>query len=340
MRIPLLLSLLLAGVLPPAGAAPLRVCATVPELGSLAREIGGDAVDVTVFVRSAEDPHHLIARPSFVRALHSADAVVSVGLELEVGWLPPLLEGARNSRLAAGQPGFIDTAEAIEPLQVPVGGFDRSHGDVHPGGNPHYLLDPVNGLRVARLLASRFADLRPDDAAGFAARYEDFEKRLLARLLGAELAGKLDPAAAVEAIEKGTLDAHLAVAAPGVAVGGWFGALGPYRGQSIVDDHDMWVYFTTRFGLKVAAHLEPKPGLPPTTRHLEEVIAMMRRDQIRAVFTNAYFDRRHADVVARETGARVASLAHQCGAREGTDDYLAMCDHNVREAAAALAKAP
>lgn len=340
MRIPLLLSLLLAGVLHPAGAAPLRVCATVPELGNLAREIGGDAVDVTVFVRPAEDPHHLIARPSFVRALHSADAVVSVGLELEVGWLPALIEGARNSRLAAGQPGFIDASEAIEPLQVPAGGFDRSHGDVHPGGNPHYLLDPVNGLRVARLLASRFADLRPDDAAGFATRYEDFEKRLLTRLLGADLSGKLDPAAAVEALEKGTLDAHLAVAAPGVAFGGWIGALAPYRGQAVVDDHDMWVYFTTRYGLRVTGHLEPKPGLPPTTRHLQEIIALMRRDHIRAVLTNAYFDRRHADIVARETGARVAALAHQCGAREGTDDYLAMCDHNVREAATALAKAP
>lgn len=338
MRTRFFASLLLAGLPAISGAAPLSVCATVPELGSLAREIGGDAVEVTVFVRPAEDPHHLIARPSFIRKLHSADAVLSVGLELEVGWLPALIEGARNSRLNVGKPGFIDASEAIEPLKVPAGSVERSLGDIHPGGNPHYLLDPVNGLRVARLLATRFADLRPESADTFVARYEDFEERLQAKLLGPELSAKLDPAATTSALETGTLDAHLAAAAPGLATGGWLGLLGPYHGQPVIGDHDMWVYFTARFGLKTLGHLEPKPGLPPTTKHLEQTIGLMRREKVRVLLANAYFDPRHAGFVARESGARVAALAHQCGAREGTADYLAMIDFNVRATAAAFAE--
>ncbi|RIK90389.1 MAG: hypothetical protein DCC71_25575, partial [Proteobacteria bacterium] len=191
--------LVLAGA---ARAEPLRVIATVPDLADLARSVGGDAVDATSLVKGPQDPHFVEARPSFVRALHDADLLLAVGLELESGWLPALLQGARNARIAPGAPGHLDASDAVAPLEVPSAPVDRSMGDVHALGNPHYLTDPVRALHVAGAIRARLAALRPEESAGFDARYDTFARRLVAALVGAELAARAAPEEIAREVER------------------------------------------------------------------------------------------------------------------------------------------
>jgi ABC-type Zn uptake system ZnuABC Zn-binding protein ZnuA len=317
-------------------ARPLQVAATVPELGSLVREIGGDQVTVTVFAKGTEDPHFVEAKPSFIKTLSQADLFIQIGMEHETGWAPVLLQNARNRRVLPGARGFVDASAAIVPLDVPTGQVDRSLGDVHRAGNPHYLLDPVNGLKVARLIRDKLIELRPEGRPFFAQRYDAFRQRLGVALVGETLAQKYDPEklATLDEVEK--LADFLTAQGDAGRLGGWLGLLRPYAGAKVVADHNLWPYVARRFGLSVVAFLEPKPGLPPTTKHLNEMIALMRAQRITVVLANPYFDPRAAQLMVEQTGARLVKMAHQVGARPGTDDYLPMVDYNVRQLAAAL----
>ena len=317
-------------------AEPLRVCATVPELGNLAEEIGGTEVTVTVFTKGTESPHYTVPKPSFIKALNVCNAYVQIGIELEIGWAPVLLQSARNAAILPGRAGFIDASEVISALDVPSGQIDRSMGDVHPGGNPHYLLDPLNGLRVAALLRDRFAALRPQAEQHFAARYADFRQRLGNALVGAALSRKYDFEKLALLAEHGRLIDFLDSQGDTALLDGWLGITRPLAGVKIVAEHDAWAYFAARFGLQVVGFLEPIPGVPPTTSHIGTVIERMRAEQVGVVLTIAYFDPRYARFVSEKTGAAVVPLAHQVGARPGTDDYLSMTDYNVRQLAAAL----
>ena len=181
-------SLLLALLVAVAGAAePLHVCATTTDLGDLVRAVGGEDVAVTVFARGGDDPHFVEPRPSFAKALAGAELVVSVGMELELGWLPTVLTQARNPRLAPGQPGSFAASSAIVPLGLPSGPVDRSQGHVHAGGNPHFLSDPVCGVQVAKALSARLGQLRPDLAAACETRYRSFTLHVARQLLGPAL---------------------------------------------------------------------------------------------------------------------------------------------------------
>jgi hypothetical protein len=186
----------------PALAEPLQVVTSVPDLADLAHQIGGDEVEASALVRGPQDPHFMDPRPTFVRRLHDADLYVEVGLQLEIGWSPVLLQAARNPHVRPGGDGYVDASRAIVPLEVPAGVVDRSQGDVHAGGNPHYLSDPLNGLRVARLLAERLSAARPAAAAKFAAGAAAFERALLGQLVGAELASRVLAAELSLAIEQ------------------------------------------------------------------------------------------------------------------------------------------
>ena len=325
--------LLTAGSL---AAEPLRVCATVPELGSLAEEVGGAEVTVTVFTKGTEDAHFTVPKPSFVKALNACNAYVQMGLELEIGWAPVLLQSARNPGILSGAPGFIDASTVISAHSVPSGRIDRSMGDIHPGGNPHYLVDPMNGLRVAALLRDRFSALHPDAQQLFAERYADFRQRLGSALVGEALSRKYDFEKLVLLAEHGRLVDFLDSQGDTALLGGWLAALRPHAGTKMVAEHDGWSYFSERFGLEVIAFLEPIPGVPPTTSHLGAVIEQMRAEQIGVVLTTAYYDPRYARFVSEKTGAAVVPVAHQVGARPGTGDYLAMTDYNVKQLAVAL----
>ncbi|MBA3686980.1 MAG: zinc ABC transporter substrate-binding protein [Planctomycetes bacterium] len=312
----------------------LRVCASVPDLGSIARAVGGDLVEVTVFAKGGEDPHFVEPRPSFIKALARADALIEIGMELEIGWLPAVVQQAGNGRVQPGARGRITAGDAITPLGVPTGPIDRSQGDVHAMGNPHFLPDPLAGVAIARLLRDRFAELRPGSSAAFAANYAAFATAIAEALAGASAAQTLGSEQVLDGVEQGTLDAQLAKS--GTALGGWLAALKPCAGLAVVADHDLWPYFAKRFGLRIVGFLEPKPGLPTTSRHLTAIAAQMSAQQVAVIIINPTFDRRHAETVAKRTGATIASLAHQVGAAPGTDEYLAFIAYDVAALAAAV----
>jgi ABC-type Zn uptake system ZnuABC Zn-binding protein ZnuA len=315
---------------------PLHVAVTVPDLGSLVQEIGGDQVAVTVFAKGTEDAHFIEAKPSFIKTLSEADLFVEMGMEMEMGWAPVLQQNARNANVLPGARGFLDASTAITPLDVPSGPVDRSMGDVHPAGNPHYLLDPINGLRVARLLRDKLIELRPERREYFDGRYANFRQRLGAALVGEALAKKYDVEKLALLFEAGKLGDFLRSQGEESLLGGWFDLMMPYRGAKVVGDHNMWPYFARRFGISVIGFLEPKPGLPPTTKHLNDLIESMRGQGAKVILANPYFDPRFAQFVAERTGAQVVSIAHMVGARAGTDDYISMVDYDVRQLAGAL----
>jgi ABC-type Zn uptake system ZnuABC Zn-binding protein ZnuA len=321
---------------------PLIVCTAVPDLADLAHEIGGDQVQVESFTKGPQDPHFLEGRPAFIKSMSQADVWAHVGLDLEVGWAPVLLRECRNGRVQVGNPGFLDCSTAITPLDLPTGPVDRSMGDVHGFGNPHYLLDPLNGLKVAALMRDRFTQLRPAKKDYFAARYADFRKRLGIALVGEQLAAKhpddFEKLALLQ--EKGKLKDFLTSVKQQDLLGGWLGKMMPYYGKKVVADHNLWPYFSRRFGLDMVGFLEPKPGLPPTTKHLGDLIDRMKQAGVGAIFAAPYFDPRHAKFVSDNTGAKVGEMAHQVGSRAGTDDYLAMIDYDVRQAASVLGGTP
>lgn len=331
--------LLTALVATTATAEPLRVCTTTPDLGSLVTEVGGDEVVVTVFARGPEDPHFVEAKPSFVKSLSEAQLLVVSGLDLEVGYLPPLLRGARNADAQPGGRGYLDASTAITPLAVPTGVVDRSMGDIHPFGNPHYLTDPLNGLRVAALIRDTLTTLRPDARETFARRFEAFRDRLGARLVGDGLAKKYEFEKLATLFDLGKLQAFLQSQPDAPKLGGWLGAMQPYHGAKAVDDHPLWPYFARRFAIDVVGDMEPKPGIPPTTRHLAELVDLMKAQQVKLILASAYYDPRHARFLAEQTGARIAAMASQVGARDGTGTYLDMIDYNVRQVVAALSGA-
>ncbi len=332
----ILAAIVMLGVAGFTQAAPLKVCCTVPDLGYLVREIGTDHVRVVVFAKGPEDAHFIEAKPSFVKELSEADLFVQMGLELELGWAPVLLRGCHNSKVQPSARGFLDCSKAIQPIDVPTVAVDRSQGDVHPQGNPHYLLDPVNGLRVARLIRDKLSELDPSHKQQFARQYEQFHKKLAAALVGEKLAAAYDIEKLMIAQDRGQLLNYLKQQNQLDQLGGWLGSVKDLQGTKIVVDHNMWNYFARRFGLQVVAAMEPKPGLPPTTGHLKGVVEQMKQQQVRVVVTSPYFNPRHAEFLAQNTGAKVSLLAHQTEATQGAGDYFALFESNIRSLTAAL----
>ncbi|MBL8843086.1 MAG: zinc ABC transporter substrate-binding protein [Planctomycetes bacterium] len=325
-----------------ASSEPLRVCCTVPSIGSIAQEVGGDRIALTVFAKGGENPHFLDARPSHVKALAAADLFVQQGMELEIGWAPVLLQQCRNAKVQPGQLGFLDASVVVTPLEVPTAPVDRSHGDVHPGGNPHYMTDPVNGLKVARLLRERFTQLLPEAADGFAQRCARFEQRLCRALVGDALADAFPADTVIKLAElqaDGRLAAFLQQQGRSEKLAGWLGVLAPYAGTAVIADHNQWIYFGRRFGLLFAGYLEPKPGVAPSTRHLGELIGAAPAANVKLVFTAPGFDPKSARFVAEKLGLPLLSLAHEVGATATATDYVAMVQFDVEQIGAALARA-
>lgn len=317
-------------------AAPLKVCVTVSELGSLVREIGGNQVAVIVFAKGTENPHFVEAKPSLIKDLSQADLFIQIGLELEVGWVPVLLQNAANGKVLPGARGNLDTSSAISPLEIPVGTIDRSMGDVHPFGNPHYLTDPLNGLKVAALIRDKLGELRPGEQKYFQERYQAFRQKLGTAMVGERLARKYDFEKLALLYEHGKLLDFLKTQHDEALLGGWLGQMLPYFGAKAVADHNIWPYFGHRFGIVEVGFMEPKPGVPPTTRHLAELIKQMQDQKVKLILASPFFDSRHAQFLAGKTGAKIVEMAHQVGARPGAGDYLGMIDYNVRQLAAAL----
>lgn len=285
---------------PAAAASKLRVVATTEDLAALAREVGGDRVQVEAIARGYQDPHFVDPKPSFILKLSRADLLIFVGLQLEIGWLPPLITQSRNRRVQVGAPGYMDVSQYNQILDIPTGIITRAMGDVHPLGNPHYWLDPENGRRSARAIQARLAQLRPEDAAYFQQRFEDFSRRL------------------AEAEKR------------------WDQQMAPYRGTQVVSYHRSWPNFVKRFGLVVVGYVEPKPGIPPTPRHTLKLINQMRRDNIKLILVEPYFDLKTPESIARATGAEVLVLLPSVGGEREVTDYFKLFDYNIGLLTAAL----
>jgi ABC-type Zn uptake system ZnuABC Zn-binding protein ZnuA len=321
-----------------ARADAISVCTTTTTLRSLVQEIGGDDVTVTAFAKGTEDAHFVDPRPSFVKKLYQADILVLNGFELEIGWLPVLLRGARNSRVIPGASGYIDASQVITPREVPVE-FDRSMGDVHPYGNPHYLLDPVNGLRVAGMIRDQLSVIRPLQREAFTQRLEDFRSRLADALVGEKLATRYDVEKLALLAEHGKLYSFLESQGEIDALGGWYGLLRSDTDLKAVGDHNLWVYFAERFGVRMVGYMEPKPGIPPTTTHLRHLIEQMRAEHVGLILSSPYYNPAHGRFLSEHTGARVVQVAHEVGGVEDAKDYLSMVGHNVRGLVSDPAKA-
>ncbi len=296
-KIPLILSILLTAVLPV--HAKINVVATLPDFASIAREIGGDKVDVTAMAKPTEDPHFVDARPSFVVQLRNADVLIEGGAELEIGWLPPLLQNARNPKIEVGKPGRVQASQGVRLMNVPAN-VTRAAGDVHALGNPHYMTDPIIAKAVAQHIAQAFGAVDPPNAAFYDANAKKFEATINAKLQE------------------------------------WGTAMLPFKGQKVVAYHDSWPYFAHRYGIGIDIFLEPKPGIPPSPSHLAEVIEQIKAQKIKAIIVEPFHDRKIAEKVASATGAKVVDFAQYPGAFSNTESYVKLMDVLVARLAAAM----
>ena len=286
----------------PARAA-LNVIATTEDLASIAREVGGDKIKVESLSRGYQDPHFVEAKPSFVIKLHSADLLIVVGRELEIGWLPPLVTQARNAKVQPGAEGYLDASQGVKILEIPTGQITRAMGDVHPQGNPHYWLDPDNGVRIAKAIQAKLAAMDAADAEYFSQHEQAFEKKV------------------AEAEKR------------------WDAAMAPFKGTKVVTYHRSWPNFVDRFGLEVIGYVEPRPGIPPSPSHTIDVINEMKAQKVKVILVEPYFDLKTPNSIASATGARVLVMAPSVGAEKEITDYVALFDYDVKLLTEALKQA-
>lgn len=289
---PTLLGLLLGA--PGVARAAVTVITTTEDLAALTREVAGDKARVDFIGRGYQDPHFVEAKPSFILKLAKADLLVVVGRDLEIGWLPPLVQQSRNARIQVGADGYLDASLAARILDVPTGPVTRAMGDVHPLGNPHYWLDPANGRRVAQAIAQKLSQLDPGSAATFAARYADFDRRL------------------AEGEKR------------------WDVLMAPYKGLKVVTYHRSWPNFCERFGLDVVGYVEPKPGIPPSPGHTIQLMREMRRLGVKILLVEPYFDSKTPDSIGRETGAKVLVMPPSVGGEKEITNYIELFDHDIQ----------
>src|SRR5882724_6756889 len=284
------------------GASKLNVMTSTQDFAAIAREIGADKVNVDSIAMGYQDPHFVEPKPSFLLKLQKADLLAVVGLQLEIAWLPPLITQSRNSRIQPSNAGYLDMSQFCEILEIPTTQVTRAMGDVHPLGNPHYWLNPENGRRIAKAYQTKLSEMRPADAAYFAQRYADFDKRL------------------TEAVKR------------------WDAQMAPYRGRKVVTYHRSWPNFCERFGLNVIDYVEPKPGIPPTPSHTLEVINTMKRENIKLILVEPYFDLRTPNSIASAVGGQVVVLLPSVGGVKEVNDYFQLFDYDIKLLTEAFAK--
>src|SRR3989441_6688176 len=271
----------------------LNVVTTTEDLASIAREVGGDRIAVEAIARGYQDPHFVEAKPSFILKLQKADLLIAVGRELEIGWLPPLIQQSRNGKIQPGAAGYLDASLGATILEIPTGNITRAMGDVHPLGNPHYWLDPENGKRIAKEIADKLSELRPNDRAYFEQQFTSFATRL-------------------DAAEKR-----------------WLAQMAPYKGTKMVTYHRSFPNFAERFGLDIVGYVEPKPGIPPTPQHTLDLINQMKKANVRLVLVEPYFDLKTPNSIGRATGAEVLVMPPSVGGVKEASDYFKLFDYDL-----------
>jgi zinc/manganese transport system substrate-binding protein len=281
-------------------AAKVRVVTSLQDLASIAQAIGGDRVEAASLAKGYQDPHFVDAKPSFVLLLSRADLLIVAGLELEIGYLPPLIDQSRNPKIHPGSPGYLDASIGCDILQRPTTQVTRAMGDVHPYGNPHYWTDPENGRVIARGVAARLSELDPPGRDAYARNLAAFEQKLTAKEQE------------------------------------WTAKMAPYAGLHVVTFHESWPNFAKRFKLVVAGTVEPKPGIPPTPSHTLEIINLIKNEKIPLILVEPYFDRKTPDYIAGQTGAKVLVFYPSVGGTPAIKDYFALFDVDIDAFVAAM----
>jgi zinc/manganese transport system substrate-binding protein len=310
---------------PAAPAAPVKVVTSLTTYGAIAREIVGDRGTVTSIAQGDEDPHFVQPKPSFVAVLRNADLFVTTGLDLEL-WVPALLDRAGNRKISEGGPGYVAAYRGMELLEVPTS-LSRAQGDIHVDGNPHIHTDPLNGIIIARNILSGLQRVSPDNAAFFAAREQDFEKRVLEATMGSGLVQILTPASAFDLLRSDKLLDFLGrqqyQGKPLLGrLGGWLKQGEVFRGKEMACYHKEWAYFSRRFRVSCVTFIEAKPGIPPTPGHVQEVIRLMRERKTPVLFASNYFDRKQIQQVAERTGAKAVIVPENTAGAPGVDTYF------------------
>src|SRR5438128_11612864 len=285
---------LLILLLPAASEAKkLNVVTATTDMAALAQEVGGDRINVESIARGYQDPHFVEAKPSFLLKLRQADLLVVVGLQLEIGWLPPLVTQSGNPRIQQGAAGYLDASQFAEILDIPTGPVTRAMGDVHPLGNPHYWLDPDNGRRIAKGIAAKLGEMDPGDSVYFQQRFQDFDKRLTA------------------AEQK------------------WDAEMKPFRGRKIVTYHNSATNFAKHFHVDVIGYVEPRPGIPPTPTHTIELVGLMKRENCKLVLVEPYFDLKTPNSIGSSTGAKVVVYLPSVGGEKQVTNYFELFDYDI-----------
>jgi zinc/manganese transport system substrate-binding protein len=298
---PVLVALSLGSLTASPALATLKVATSITDLASVARFVGGDHVEATSVCKGYQDPHYVPAKPSLMKSLQHADVFVSVGLDLDIGWLPLVLPGSRNPDIQPGQKGFMDASEGVPVLEKPTGTVSRTEGDIHPLGNPHYYTDPKNLEIVADHMADVFSNLDPAHAKDYSANAETFKKRI------------------EESLVK------------------WEAQMAPYEGDYVVTYHKNFIYFADRFGLKVFNHVEPKPGIPPSPHHVADLTRAMKEAGVKVVLYQPYYNSEACRQVASRANGTAVEIATEVGGLPDTDDVFSKFDRLVSSISAALA---
>jgi zinc/manganese transport system substrate-binding protein len=283
-------------------AAAVQVVTSLQDFASLAEAVGGKRVETFSLAKGYQDPHFVEPKPSFVLKLSRAQLLIVAGLELEIGYLPPLLDQSRNQKIRPGASGYLDASVGCEILERPTGIVTRAMGDVHPFGNPHFWLDPGNGRVIARAIASKLSALDPAGKAEYGANLARFES-------------------ALAAAEKR-----------------WDATLSPFAGTEVVTYHNSWPNFLKRFRLVAAGYIEPKPGVPPSPAHIVELVSLMKSKRVPLILMEPYFDERTPRSVASRTGATLLDFIPSVGGVPQAKDYISLFDWNVKTLSEALGK--
>ena len=275
--------------------AKFKVVTTIPDLAALASEVGGDKIDVESLARGDQDPHYIEPKPSFALKLNRADLLIEIGLQLEIGWLPVLLTQSHNPKIQTGALGHLQASEGLNLLEIPTGPVDRSQGDVHPEGNPHYWLNPRNGLIIAKHIADRLAEIDPANAALYQQNFKSFQARLQKKIIE------------------------------------WEKAISPLKGKKIITYHKSFSYFVNWSGLAVVDQIEPKPGIPPSPSHILALIDRITAEKIPLIITENYYDPRASQKLSQKTGAKVLLLPTSVGGETAIKTYEDLFDYLVTQ---------
>jgi zinc/manganese transport system substrate-binding protein len=340
-HIPLLLSLHGIAGAPPAN--PVKVVTSLTTYAAIAREIVGDRGQVNAIGSPYENPHYVQPKPSFAPLIASADLFVTTGLDLEL-WVPALLDKANNPKVTEGGPGYVAAYAGVSLLDVPAS-YSRTQGDIHVFGNPHIWTDPLNAVQIARNILTGLKRVAPDQADYFTAREQDFEQRIYGALYGDELVKLLGGEALANLDRQGKLfeflDTHKYEGAPlSSRLGGWLKEGLGFRGKALVCYHKEWDYFSREFDVPCVDYIEPKPGIPPTPSHVQEVIEKMKQQKIQVLLSTSYYDRNQVQEVAARTGAKAVIVPGNAGGEPGTDSYIGLMSLWVQALQRAFGPAP